>query len=282
MLEYLYEISQEKSMPEIPEIASRAQEMNMALAGKKILAIEANQPKCLNLPLTQFESAVAGATVLNVTHRGKWLFTETDQGWLLFNMGMGGELLLVDRHSLPAKHRVIIDFSDSTCLSINFWWFGYVHFIESDQLASHTLTAKLGPNVLDLDEKQFTEIIHAQKGKLKAFLLDQTRVAGIGNAYIHDILFLARLHPLRTIASLTQEEIHNLYQGIQGGLRPALEKHGAFYEMDLFGKKGEFTMDDILVGYHEGSPCPVCKTPIVKIKTGATSSFICPSCQPEM
>jgi formamidopyrimidine-DNA glycosylase len=197
------------------------------------------------------------------------------------NMGMGGELLLVDRDHLPAKHRIIFDFFDSTCLSINFWWFGYVHFVALDKLVEHAMTVKLGPNVLDLSEAEFTERIRSQKGKVKAFLLDQSKVAGIGNAYIHDILFLAKVHPLRAIASLSDQEIHQLFTGIHDGLIPALNKGGAFYELNLYGQKGNFQMEDILIGYREGKPCPRCQTPIIKIKTGSTSSFICPSCQTE-
>jgi formamidopyrimidine-DNA glycosylase len=281
MIEYLYHVSQEDNMPEIPEIASRAAEMNSALAGKEITSIEILQPKCLNISPDEFQRALSGASILQTTYHGKWLQTETSQGWLLLNMGMGGEILLVDRSHLPAKYRLIIDFSDATCLSINFWWFGYVHFVEPDKLSLHEMTAKLGPNILDLSENDFTEIFHTQKGKVKALLLDQTKIAGIGNAYIHDILFLAGLHPLRTVATLTDHEIHRLYEGIQNGLLPALKKGGAFYESNLFGEKGKFLMDDILIGYREGQPCPHCQTPIVKIKTGGTSSFICPNCQPE-
>lgn len=268
-------------MPEIPEIASRAGEMNTALTGKRIQSCTIIQPKCLNLPEDQFQSAIMHAEILRVTYRGKWIEVETTQGWLLINMGMGGELLLVNPAHLPAKHRLIINFSDNTCLSINFWWFGYVHYVAIDELPQHAMTAKLGPNVLGLSEDEFTRILKAQKGKLKAFLLDQTKVAGIGNAYIHDILFLSGLHPLRTLASLTDAEIHQLYEGVQAGLLPALKKGGAFYEMNLYGQKGNFQMEDILVGYREGQPCPKCQTPIVKIKTGSTSSFICPVCQPE-
>jgi formamidopyrimidine-DNA glycosylase len=69
------------------------------------------------------------------------------------------------------------------------------------------------------------------------------------------------------IKTLTASEIHDLYQGIQKGLLPALEKGGAFYEMNLFGEKGKFQLDDIVVGYREGQPCPICQTPIIKIKT---------------
>ena len=114
---------------------------------------------------------------------------------------------------------------------------------------------------------------------MKALLLDQDVMAGIGNSYVHDILFLARLHPLRSAASLTPSEVAALASGIQDVLRPSIAKGGAFYEVDLHGGKGGLTMDDILIGYKEGQPCPACGAPIEKIKTGSTSSFICPRCQ---
>jgi formamidopyrimidine-DNA glycosylase len=123
-------------------------------------------------------------------------------------------------------------------------------------------------------------MFRGRRGRVKSFLLDQSKIAGIGNAYIHDILFLARLHPLRTVDTLTDAEVEALAEAIHDGLQPSIDKGGAFYEVDLYGQKGGFTMDDILVGYKEGKPCPSCGTPIEKIKTGSTSSFICPWCQP--
>jgi formamidopyrimidine-DNA glycosylase len=268
-------------MPETPEITSRAAEMNKELVGKTIASVEVMQPKCLNLSTDEFAASVREARIASVTHHGKWIMVLTDRGWILINMGMGGEILLTNREKLPAKHRLVFDFSDKTCLTINFWWFGYVHFCALNKLDSHPMIAKLGPNILDLSESDFSGLFKSQKGKVKAFLLDQSKVAGIGNAYIHDILFLARLHPLRVITSLSDAEIHGLYQAIQDGLRPSLAKGGAFYEMDLYGQKGGFLMEDIIIGYRENSPCPHCGTSIKKIKTGSTSSFICPQCQSE-
>lgn len=268
-------------MPETPEITSRAAEMNKELTGKSIKSIEILQPKSLNIPVDEFTRSVMGSTIDSVSHHGKWILVRTTQGWILINLGMGGEILLVTREKMPAKYRLVFDFSDNTCLAINFWWFGYVHYCTLDGLSAHPMIAKLGPNVLDLSESEFTNLIRSQKGKLKAFLLDQSKVAGIGNAYIHDILFLAGLHPLRLIVSLSEDEFHRLYQAIQDGLRPSLNKGGAFYEMNLYGQKGGFQMEDIIIGYRENTPCPNCGTPIKKIKTGSTSSFICPQCQPE-
>jgi formamidopyrimidine-DNA glycosylase len=116
---------------------------------------------------------------------------------------------------------------------------------------------------------------------VKSFLVDQSKIAGIGNAYVHDILFIAGLHPLRTLNTLSEEDVERLAEGIQRGLAPSLEKGGAFYEVNIHSERGGFVMEDILIGYREGKPCPDCSTAIEKIKTGSTSSFICPSCQPE-
>ena len=266
-------------MPEYPEIAVRAREMNELLHGKTIAAVEVLQPKCLNISEDQFKETLAGAMLRGTTQRGKWLVTDTTRGWLLLNMGMGGELLLVDRKHLPEKHRIILDFTDNTCLSVNFWWFGYAHYLPPGPLEAHEQLAKLGPNVLDVSEEQFHRMVRGQKTGVKAFLLDQSRLAGIGNAYVHDILWLAKIHPLRKLNTLSDEEINGLWQGIQDGLRPSLEKGGAFYEISLRGEKGGFLMEDIAVGYREGEPCRRCGAAIVKIKTGGTSSFICPECQ---
>ncbi len=267
-------------MPELPEITTRSKEMKDALVEKTIQYIEILQPKSLNVPEEEFVQALTGATICDVNSRGKWIFVETDQGWLLLNLGMGGEILLTPCDDLPEKRRLGIRFDDGNCLSINFWWFGYAHYMPGDSLQKHKMTAKLGPQAIDLTAQDLEQIITGRRARVKSFLLDQSSIAGIGNAYVHDILFLAKLHPLRTLNTLSHTEIERLAEAIQAGLQPSIDKGGAFYEVNLRGEKGGFTMDDILVGYKEGQPCPVCKTEIVKIKTGSTSSFICPNCQP--
>ena len=102
-------------MPELPEITILGQQMNSELVSKTIDGIEIVQPKCLNLPPEDFTRALIGAEIRKVFPKGKWLHVETDLGWLLLNLGMGGEVLLVTRETLPAKYRLLIDFSDRTC-----------------------------------------------------------------------------------------------------------------------------------------------------------------------
>jgi formamidopyrimidine-DNA glycosylase len=266
-------------MPELPEVMILARQLNERICGKTISAIEVLQPKCLNLELAEFQTALNGATIRAVSNRGKWILTDTSMGWLLLNLGMGGELLLVTRTALPEKYRLVFDFSDDTCLAVNFWWFGYVHYAPSNGLDQHPMVSKLGPNALDVGSAELQDLLKTQRGQIKAFLLDQSRLAGIGNSYVHDILFLARLHPQRKIDGLSETEISELHTAIHQVLELSLEKGGAAYEMDTYGHKGGFSMEDIHIGYREGQPCPVCGTAIQKIKTGSTSGFICPDCQ---
>lgn len=266
-------------MPELPEIFSRAREMKQELTEKTIAGFEIKQPKSLNIEKEAFVRALTGGQVIDVNNHGKWIMTETSKGWLLLNLGMGGEILLVTRAKLPNKWRTIIDFSDSSCLAINFWWFGYVHYAPVNDLGSHAMTAKLGLNANELTFEGLQAMLKRRKGNIKSFLLNQSYIAGIGNAYIHDILFMARIHPMRAIDTLTALEIRGLAKSIHNGLQTSINKGGAFYEVNLYGKPGGFKAEDILIGYREGKPCPVCGTAIEKVKTGNTSSFVCSSCQ---
>jgi formamidopyrimidine-DNA glycosylase len=265
-------------MAELPEIYLISQQMKSGLVGKTISNIEVIQPKCLNISPEAFTKFLVGSQITDVTYRGKWIFCQTNQGWLLLCLGMGGEILLVDRATLPEKWRVIVDFIDKSCLVVNFWWFGYVHYTED--LKSHKMTASLGPNAIDLDSAGLEKLLSGKRGQIKTWLLNQSRIAGIGNFYIHDILFQAKLHPLRSIQSLKPFEVNALADAIQSRLQLSIHKGGFAYELDLFGRKGNFGMDDLIIAYKEDKSCPVCGTGIQKIKTGSTSSFVCTNCQP--
>lgn len=264
-------------MPELPEITVLARQMKTELVGKIFTSIEVLQPKCLNVSPEALVDALAGARLLDVTHRGKWLFIETTQGWLLLNLGMGGEILLTTRDTLPEKYRLVFDFDDGTCLAVNFWWFGYAHF--AAELADHSSTARLGPNALSLTLDQFRELLRGRRGGIKSFLLNQRRIAGIGNVYVQDPLFKAGIHPLRKINTLDDDDATALWQAIQETLQESIDLGGSAWERDLHGEKGRWDQSFFLVAYREDQPCPVCGTPIEKIKTGGTSGYICPVCQ---
>jgi formamidopyrimidine-DNA glycosylase len=265
-------------MPELPEITIFARDMQKELVGRTISAIEVLQPKCLNVPVEEFQAALTGAEIRGVTARGKWLQVETTQGWLLLGLGMGGEILLTDRGNLPEKYRLIFDLADGDCLAINFWWFGYAHY--TADLTEHKMTAQLGPNALDLTLDEFQALLRGRRGAVKTFLLNQKRIAGIGNVYIQDPLFKAGIHPLRPINTLSDDELARLWEAFREKLRESIDQGGSAWELNLYNEKGKWDTSFFLVAYQEGNPCPVCDTIVEKIKTGSTSSYICPTCQP--
>jgi len=265
-------------MPELPEILSFARDMQKELVGRTISSIEVLQPKCLNVPEDKFRAALRSAEILDVTPRGKWLQVETTRGWLLLNLGMGGEILLTDRGNLPEKYRLIFDLADGACLAINFWWFGYAHYAADP--TDHKMTAQLGPNALDLTLDEFRELLRGRRGAIKTFLLNQKRIAGIGNVYVQDPLFKAGLHPLRPINTLNDEEIARLWGALRETLQQSIDQGGSAWERNLYGEKGKWDTTFFLVAYREGEPCPTCGTTVEKLKTGSTSSYICPACQP--
>jgi len=270
-------------MPELPEISAIAKQMNKEIAGKRILEIEVRQPKTLNIPVPQFIETAKGKTVSNVTSKGKWIFMKLDREYfMLINLGMGAQLhYLKPSTKLPEKYQFKLTFSDKTGFTIHFSWFGYIHLLPETDLAKHKQTAKLGISPLseEFTLEHFKKLLGKRKAGIKSFLLNQKNIAGIGNVYIQDILFTAGLHPNRKISTLSEEEINDLYKAIQNILGHSVQLGGLAYETDFYGRKGRLTMDDFFVGYKTGEPCPTCRTPIEKIKTGSTSSYICPRCQ---
>jgi formamidopyrimidine-DNA glycosylase len=265
-------------MPELPEIHTLARDMQRGLVGRTISGIEVLQPKCLNVPLDRFRLALTGARLHSVRAHGKWLQVRTSRGWLLLNLGMGGELLLTDRQHLPEKYRLVFDFLDGKCLAINFWWFGYSHYVED--LPEHPMTAQLGPDFMALSPDEFRALLVGRRGGIKSFLLNQKRLAGIGNVYVQDPLFKAGIHPLRPINTLGEDEIDALYHAIRETLRESIDLGGSHWEQNLYGEHGQWDRSHFLVAYREGRPCPTCGTTVEKIKTGSTSSHICSTCQP--
>lgn len=268
-------------MPEYPEIFNRAREMQQVLPGRSIQSITVLQEKCLNLPEADFSFQVLSQTFQKISSHGKWILAELTQGTLLLNLGMVGEVFFHYKDEpLPEKKRVILHLDDQARLSVNFWWFGYFHYVPDGRLQEHSMVSILGPDVMQISSDDFAGLISTSKQRIKTLLLDQKRLAGIGNYYIHDILFKAGIHPLTPAHSLSAAQIDTLYTCMRAELQSSVDKGGADYEYNLWGGKGSYESDELLVGYKEGRPCPVCQTEIIKIATGSTASYICPTCQP--
>jgi formamidopyrimidine-DNA glycosylase len=273
-------LRKEPTMPEYPEIRHLSNQMHEALSGKTIIGAEIANEKCLNMPSGEFTAAIAGRSIEGAGWKGKWAFLRLDNAArLALNLNMGGNVALHGPGEPPReKWRIHLKFSDGCSLSIGFWFLGYLHLIAQGQ--PHPMTDSLGADPLSsaFSFEQFDALLGARKAPLKSLLLRQDLIAGIGNYYIQDMLFLARVHPMRPTLSLSVGERLRVYEALRATLKKALDLGGAWYESGLDGQPGGFK--EMLIGYREGKPCPACGTIIKKIKTGSTSGYVCEKCQP--
>ncbi len=270
-------------MPEYPDIYILARSMNEALAGLTIADAQVNQPKCLNLPPDEFCRAIVGRTFREVSQRGKWALAALDGDLTLaLNLGMGGEVRLHGPAETPdpTRERVAFRLSDGRQLWVHFWWFGNVHLIPTGQLSAHPQIGKIGPDPMadDFTPQRLADMLRGRRGAIKKYLLDQSFIAGIGNVYIQDILWNARLHPLRAANTLTDADAERLHAAIRQVLAEGIRWGGGPGEQDIWGNKGTYH-EHLLVGYRTGKPCPACGAPIEELRVGSTTSYICPRCQ---
>lgn len=257
--------------------------MRSEVVGKTIVDVEVLQPKNLNIPVPTFVAQVIGRQIEAVTAKGKWIFLAlSGSRHLLINLGMGGDLLHYGSlETVPDAYKFRLGLSGGSGFTINFWWFGYVHCVKTAELTAHKMTGDLGLSPLDdgFTLPYFRALLRGKRTQVKSFLLNQRRIAGIGNVYIQDILFQAQLHPQRPLNTLTETEVEGVYHAMRDVLTQSIAKGGLAYERDFYGRRGGFSSDHFLVGYKTGQPCPTCSTPIEKIRTGSTASYICPTCQ---
>ena len=270
-------------MAELPEIMRLAAQMRNELCSKVIRDIDLLQEKCSNVSGDELKRRTTGARIVNVTHKGKWVLTFLDNGdTILLSLGMGGDVIFfTDEAQLPPKFQVKVTFADATGYTIRFWWFGKFLLASHAELEKEPNTAAIGLDPLDkaFSFDYFNSLLAGRKIQIKTFLMDQKNIGGIGNMYMHDILFKGGIHPQRKISDMSGSDISRLYHAMIDVLTFSVQKGAFAMETDFYGGKGNYTPADFLVGYRENQPCPNCQEKIVLIKTGSTGSYICPKCQ---
>jgi len=270
-------------MAELPEITKLAVQMRDTLRGKIIKSIALLQEKCANVPNAEFQSRIENAQITNVYHKGKWIITTMDNGEnILLSLGMGADILYFENEkNLPEKYQIKLLFTDDSGYTARFWWFGKFLLVSGVELEAEPSTKDIAVDPFDerFTPEYFEDLLKGKKTQIKAFLMNQKNVGGIGNMYMHDILFKASLHPQKKISDMSDDDVKRIYDSILAVLNLSREKGSFSYENDFFGQKGGYSIDDFIVGYKENQPCPVCGETIISMKTGSTSSFICPGCQ---
>ena len=270
-------------MPELPEVETVVRGLREPLIGRTILGATAHWPPTIAAPsIDEFAAMIAGRCVVSVGRRGKYVVIELNRGYLLIHLKMSGRLQVVPGDKPLDKHtHTFFELDDGHQLRFrDVRKFGRVYLIQDmDQI-----TGSLGPEPLadDLTLEAFAALLARRSGRLKALLLNQTFLAGLGNIYADESLFAAGLHPLRTANSLTPDEQSRLYHAIRRVLGRAVDGRGTTLEdqgyVDAEGQPGSY-QDRIAVYGCTGEPCTVCGATIERIIVGGRSTHYCPRCQ---
>jgi formamidopyrimidine-DNA glycosylase len=276
-------------MPELPEVETIIRRLRYGtnnippVTGQLIQSVEITWDRIIAESDPQsFRESLIGKTIVDAQRRGKFLHFPLSAGHLIAHLRMSGDMRMEDRITPKGKplppdkyDRVIINFESAYRLVFNnIRKFGRMWYVEDIQ----TLFGDLGSEPLsdDFTADLFYSMLHNHSRQIKPLLMDQRFIAGMGNVYTDESLFLAKIHPLRQSDSLTKEEVKRLHDSIRSVLRLGIRRFGA--SIDWIYRGGEF-QNSFNVYQREGEPCPICGTLIKKIKVGQRGTHFCPNYQ---
>lgn len=271
-------------MPELPEVEYVARQLRESLIGHSIVAAQVFWPRAIaGMEPEDFVASVVGHSVVGISRRAKYLLISLDDGeTLVVHRRMSGNLLFAEPDDDYPYTRVELTLDDGRrLLYTDPRKFGRLALVPEEKLPE--FFAAIGPEPLEDD---FTPQVLAQRlaghrRPIKAVLMDQSVVAGLGNIYADEALFRAGIHPLRPASSLTEDEIARLHAGIQGALRTGIEHGGTTFgrHRDVYNEAG-VNLEHVEVYRRTGQPCLRCGTPIERIVVAQRSTHFCPHCQP--
>ncbi|HMF13535.1 MAG TPA: bifunctional DNA-formamidopyrimidine glycosylase/DNA-(apurinic or apyrimidinic site) lyase [Gemmataceae bacterium] len=271
-------------MPELPEVETVARELRPRLVGKRIVSIRVGK-KSLRKPWARgWTAKIRYRKVEAVLRRGKWVLLNLhDLRCLVFHLGMTGRLTVhTADEPLPPHTHLTFKLEDGNELRFtDIRRFGSATLMpNSAALERFFVASRLGPEPFDVGSVYWRERLAATKRCLKAVLLDQTVLAGIGNIYADESLFEARVHPARSARGLERTDAECLRKAVVRVLHRAIERRGSSIRDYVGGSgvRGRY-QEEFRVYGRTGKPCRRCRTPIERIRLAGRSTHYCPHCQ---
>ena len=273
-------------MPELPEVETLVSDLRPQLAGRRITGCGLRLGSIVRHPAPDaFVPLVTGRTIATVQRRGKYIVCPLDDGTLLVvHLGMTGHLRLHEPEEEPAPHvHALFDLDSGAQLRYRDpRRFGRILLgREVDLLAARQLP-RLGPEPLDgsYRSRDLAARLRGRRAPVKALLLDQSVVAGIGNIYADEALFRARLRPDRPAGTLSRGAVARLHASLREALAEAVANRGSSVNsyLDAFGERG--TQQEVLRVYGRGGrPCRVCGRTLETVRIGGRTTVFCRRCQ---
>jgi len=280
-------------MPELPEVETIRRGLKDFILNKKITKIEVFCGKSFQgNPKT-----AEGQTIKNIRRFGKALILDLDNDTsLMIHLRMTGQLIYDGRERYAAGHpsenfvaelpnkqtRVLLKFPDGTLYFNDQRKFGFIKSIQTSEVKNDSFIQKLAKEPWDMTTDEFYDKLQKHKNScVKAAILDQSIICGLGNIYADESLFAASIHPGRRCGSITREETAELLQAARNVMTKSIESGGStmatYVKAD--GTRGDYLDKFAQVFHKEGAPCPRCNTEIIKIRVAGRGTHICPHCQ---
>lgn len=286
-------------MPELPEVETIKRGLEKLLIGKTIARAQHDSPKSFPNTDTDVQHFLVHAKIIGIQRRAKVLLIALDTNYtLVIHLKMTGQLVYVGDMLFGAGHptdsllgalpdrstRVTLTFTDGTHLYFNDQRkFGWVRLLPTPEVPNIDFMRKVGPEPLEADftaEQFIARLSRRAKSQIKAALLDQTVIAGVGNIYADESLWAARIHPATRVHACTSEELVALYNAVRDVMNLSIA-HGGSTDKNYVGADGErgsyLTFANVF--RREGKACPRCGSPITKTRVAGRGTHTCMQCQ---
>ncbi len=270
-------------MPELPEVETTLRGIQPHITGQQVLAIIVRNAN-LRWPVTRgIKTTLQGETLQAIKRRGKYLLFEFVCGTLILHLGMSGSVRILSSSVKPKKHdHIDICFANNKCLRLTDpRRFGALLFTQDAK--NHPLLAGIGPEPLtaDFNASYLLARSRTRKIPIKAFIMDSKIVAGVGNIYAAEALFMAGIHPLQPAGKLDLSQARRLVKAIKQVLQQAIKQGGTTLRdfTTPEGSRGYFQIELQVYG-RDGQPCVKCGTPLEHIRLTQRSTVFCKKCQP--
>ncbi|MDN6542884.1 MAG: DNA-formamidopyrimidine glycosylase [Lentilactobacillus parabuchneri] len=273
-------------MPELPEVETVRRGLTKLVEGSTIKSVDVLYPKMVNLPPKDFENALKGKKIDRIDRRGKYLLIRlSDHLTIVSHLRMEGKYDVEPDGAPLDKHtHVVFHLTDGRELRYNDTRkFGRMNLVDTGTEMSVAGLKTIGPEpteqALTLD--YITAIFKKSRKVIKPFLLDQSNIAGLGNIYADEVLWLSKINPKQPVNSLKPAQIKRLRKNIITEIQMAIDGHGTTVHSysTAYGEAGNF-QNHLNVYGRQGEPCPRCGTKVVKIKLAQRGTHYCPKCQP--
>ena len=268
-------------MPELPEVETVKNELKKQLLKKRINAIKIFYDGIIATDINEFKQNIIKEEIIDIRRRGKFLIFELTNYYLVSHLRMEGKYFIKDKNEIINKHEhIIFYFDDFTLRYHDTRKFGKMYLVLKDKLYVDTPLNKLG--LEPWDEKLNSSYLKEKFAcniAIKTLLLDQSIIAGIGNIYADEILFLSQINPSTKGRELTLKELESIIINTKHVLEKGIKNKGTtIHSFSSLGEKGH-NQDSLLVHTREGLPCSKCGNIIIKTKVNGRGTYYCPVCQ---